>query len=58
MDDVFVAIDHRYEFDYGFASRWLSMPVTNQVTTAAGNGRRNATYPDSGIALARGDWTL
>ena len=30
-------------------------PVTNQVTTTLGNGRRNATYSDTGIRLACGN---
>jgi hypothetical protein len=28
-------------------------PVTNQVTTAPGNGRLRATYPDTNIPLNR-----
>ena len=30
-------------------------PVTNQVTTVAGNGRHSPTYPDTGIPLNCGN---
>jgi hypothetical protein len=32
-------------------------PVTNQVTTTSGNGRRSATHSDADIPLARGNPT-
>jgi hypothetical protein len=32
-------------------------PVTNQVTTASGKGRRGATYRDIGTALTSGNPT-
>ena len=35
----------------------LLKPVTNQVSTAPGNGRHSATYPDTGIPLNCGNQT-
>ena len=43
--------------DASFRREEVLEPVTNQVTTAPGNGRHNATYPDTGNPPACGNQT-
>ena len=44
------ALSHRLVTDLGNQTEFPE-PVTNQATTDSGDGRRNATYPDTNILL-------